>query len=151
VPNINDAFPSNYLKAADLKGRSLIVTIDRVEFEAVGQKREMKPVLYFTGKEKGVVLNKTNANKIMQLTESPVTEEWKGHSIVIYPTETSFQGEMVDCIRVKAVPPNAKRPAPTPPPPPEPEPVVELNDDDIPFAWLLPLLLPLLGMGALLS
>ena len=131
MPNINDAFPSNYLKAADLQGRSVAVVIDRVEFEAVGQKKEMKPILYFQGKDKGVVLNKTNANKIMQLTESPVTEEWKGHAICLYPTETSFQGEMVDCIRVKAVPPGA-RPQRTPPPEPDPPPV-PMTESDIPF------------------
>ena len=131
MPNINDAFPSHYLKAADLKGRSIVVIIDRVEFEAVGQSKEMKPVLYFVGKEKGVVLNKTNANKIMQLTESPVTEEWKGHAILLYPTETSYQGEMVDCIRVKGAPAGATKPKPAPPPP---EPAhVPLTDDDIPF------------------
>jgi hypothetical protein len=127
MPNINDAFPSNYLKAADLKGRSIVVTIDRVEYELVGQNKEKKPVLYFVGKEKGIVLNKTNANKITQLTESPVTEEWKGHAILLYPSETSFQGEMVDCIRVKAAPPNAKKVAP---PPPEPD--VQFDDEDEP-------------------
>ena len=133
MPNINDAFPSNYLKASDLKGRAIIVVIDRVEFEAVGQNKEMKPVLYFQGKDKGIVLNKTNANKIQLITDSPVTEAWTGHAIVIYPTETSFQGEMVDCIRVKAVPPGSRRSAPVAPPPPEPEPAAPLTDDDIQF------------------
>lgn len=130
MPNINDSFPSNYLKATDLKGRAIVVQMDRVEFEPVGQKKEMKPVLYFAGKEKGIVLNKTNANKIMELTGSPVTEDWKGVSIVIYPSETTFQGDVVDCIRVKAAPQGARRPAATPPP----EPVAPaLTDDDIPF------------------
>ena len=36
-PNINDAFPSNYLKASDLQGREVIVTIDRVDFEPVAK------------------------------------------------------------------------------------------------------------------
>jgi hypothetical protein len=135
MPNINEAFPSNYLKASDLKGRSVVVTIDRVEFEAVGQSREMKPVLYFVGKEKGMVLNKTNANKIMQLLETPVTEEWHQGRILLYPTETQFQGDMVDCVRVKAAP--AMKAAPkkaAPPPEPEPEPEYEpMTDEEIPF------------------
>lgn len=141
MPNINDAFPSNYLKAADLKGRSVAVTIDRVEFEAVGQSREMKPVLYFAGKDKGMVLNKTNANKITSLLESAVTEDWTDGRILLYPTETSFQGDMVDCIRVKAalaIKGGAKRATPPPPPEPEPEDEYEagpmaITDDDIPF------------------
>lgn len=131
MSNINDAFPSNYIKATDLKGRSVVVMMDRVEFEPVGQKKEMKPVLYFHGKEKGLVLNKTNANKIMALVDSPNTEDWKGHAILLYPTETSFQGDTVDCIRVKAAPANSARRS-VPPPPPEPEPPA-LTEDDIPF------------------
>ncbi len=134
--NINDAFPSKYLKASDLKGSEVLVTIDRVESEAVGRDREMKPVVYFKGKEKGVVLNKTNSNKIAQIAGSFDTDEWNGVQVKLYPTETEFGGETVECIRIKAaIKPNG-RPAPaarpTPPPPPEP-PAVEITDDDIPF------------------
>lgn len=129
MANINDSFPSNYLKALDLKGRAILVQIDRVEFEAVGQQKEMKPIVYFTGKDKGLVLNKTNASKIVSLTGSENTDDWSGSSITIYPTETSFQGDMVDCIRVKAAAiPRPARPVPTP----APEPVV-VTDEDIPF------------------
>lgn len=134
MPNINDAFPSNYIKASDLRGRGIVVEIDRVEFEPVGQKKEMKPILYFAGKEKGLVLNKTNANKIIQITGSAVTEEWPGQNIVIYPTETSFQGDTVECVRVKQAPAGRARPAARQP---EPEPDHDhsqpLSDDDIPF------------------
>lgn len=117
MPNIQEAFPSKYLKAHDLKGNTVSVVIDRVEFETVGQEKELKPVVYFQGKDKGMILNKTNANKIMQLLESPVTEEWKGGRIALYPTETNFGGEVVDCIRVRAA--KNGRPAAPPPPPPD--------------------------------
>jgi hypothetical protein len=60
--SINDAFPSNYLKAADLKGRNALVTIDRTEFEKIGEDRKL--ILYFVGQDKGMVLNKTNASNI---------------------------------------------------------------------------------------
>ncbi len=134
--NIQDSFPSKYLKAADLKGRTVVVTIDRVEMEPVGQTKDMKPVVYFADKEKGMVLNKTNANKIMQITSSPVTEEWIGHRIALYPTETSFQGDMVDCVRVKPAP-AVVRPA-VPAPKAKPAPVVEdteveYDSEDPPF------------------
>lgn len=138
MANINDAFPSNFLKASDLKGNAVTVTIDRIEFEPVGQTKEMKPVIYFTNKEKGLVLNKTNATTISRLLGSGETEDWHGAAIRIYPTETSYQGEQVDCIRVKAgtarsgntptrfVKPEAVAPADQP---------VEhqLADEDIPF------------------
>lgn len=138
MPNINDAFPSNYLKASDLQGRELVVTILKVTFEAVGREKEMKAVIYFEGKQKGIVLNKTNAKKIIEITGSAITEEWGGCQIKIYPTETEFGGETVDCIRVKPVGKPAMRMTPTPKPPPvtappaEPEPP-PLYSDDIPF------------------
>lgn len=104
MPNINDAFPSNYLKASDLRGSEVVVTIDHVGFEPVGRQKEMKAVVYFKGKEKGLVLNKTNATKITQLAGSPNTEDWDGIRIKLYPTETEFAGEMTECIRIKAAP-----------------------------------------------
>ena len=139
--NVNDAFPSNYIKASDLKGGQPVVLIDRIAFEPVGQKKEMKPILYFEGKEKGLVLNKTNAKNITGLVGSAETDDWIGFAIRLYATNVEFQGDTVEAIRVKAAPPNARRPAPQPEPEPEP-----LDDSDIPFAWLLPLVLPALGL-----
>lgn len=141
MPNINDAFPSNYVKASDLKGNQAVVTVDRVEFEPVGRDKEMKAVAYFIGKTKGMVLNKTNGRKITEIAGSPLTEEWHGVAIVLYPTETEFAGETVECIRVKAVAKGVRRTAPSAPvapPPPVVEPAQEdysapLTDDDIPF------------------
>ncbi len=139
---IGEAFPSKYLKASDLGKSEPVVTIDRVEHEPVGREREMKAVLYFQGKEKGVVLNKTNAKKITELLGSPETNDWSGFQIRLYATTTEFAGETVECIRVKAAgtKPNGRPSAPpvrraTPAPAPaEPEYVPsELTDDDIPF------------------
>jgi len=136
MPNINDAFPSKYLKASDLQGAEPVVTMSRVEFEPVGQKKEMKAVLYFHHKEKGLVLNKTNANKITELTGSAITEEWDGHKIRLFATETQFAGDTVDCIRVKAAvkPGMSRMTKPIPPPPPaDIDHDAELSDDEIPF------------------
>lgn len=154
MANIHDAFPSNYLKASDLQGAQPVVTIDRVEFEAVGRTKEMKPILYFRGKEKGIVLNKTNANNIAHLCGTPETDQWAGCQIRLYATHVEFQGETVEAIRIKAAPPRAagaRAAAPVAPPPAD-EPVSTLTDEDIPFAWLLPLVLPMLGlMGWMLA
>lgn len=96
--NISGAFPSTYLKAADLQGRRVTVTIDKVVMEDIGG--EHKPVLKFQGKDRGIVLNKTNANMIAEITGSTETDDWKGAKITLYPTKTDFQGSRVDCIRV---------------------------------------------------
>jgi hypothetical protein len=126
--NIDSAFPSNYLKASDLGDSSPVVTIDRMEIEPVGRNKEMKPVLYFEGKEKGLVLNKTNAVKIASLVGTKDTDEWAGQRVRLYATETEFGGESVECIRIKAAgPSNGAAPKP------KAAPVDDLDADSIPF------------------
>lgn len=124
--NINQAFPSKYLKASDLNDQTVTVKIADVKVEQVGQNQDTKPVAYFEGKKKGLVLNKTNSRKIAQIAGSPETEDWAGVEIAIFPTETEFGGESVECIRVKA-PKGSKRVEP------ERDGVAQANDDIEPF------------------
>lgn len=98
---VSEAFPSQYLKAADLNGRNVSLTIKNVDIETIGDDR--KPVAYFEGKEKGLVLNKTNANTIA-FAYGDDMDEWRGGEIIIFPTTTDFQGRTVDAIRVKIPP-----------------------------------------------
>jgi len=96
--DINSAFPSNYLKAADLRGGRVTVAIDSVVIENIGD--EDKPIVYFQGKEKGLVLNKTNANMITEIAKSSETEQWPGVRVTLYSCKVDFQGRRVDAIRV---------------------------------------------------
>ena len=108
--DINSAFPSNYLKAADLRGGRVTVAIDSVVIENIGD--EDKPIVYFQGKEKGLVLNKTNANMITEIAKSSETDAWVGVRVTLYSTRVDFQGRRVDAIRID-YPPNtgATRPS----------------------------------------
>ena len=126
--NINNAFPSKYIKASDLNGSAVAVTIHDVKVEQVGRDQDTKPVVYFEGKTKGLVLNRINSKKIAEIAGSNDTEDWQGTQIAIYPTTTDFGGEEVECIRVKA-PKAAAKPKPAP----EPEPVDDNEGDSIPF------------------
>lgn len=96
--NINDAFPSNYLKAADLKGQTPTVTIADVRMEDIGDDR--KPVIYFDGKEKGIVLNKTNATNISD-AYGPETPGWRGKKVTLFTAWVDFQGRSVEAIRIR--------------------------------------------------
>lgn len=98
MPNINEAFPSNYIKAADLKGRQVSVKMDRAEYEMIGNDKKL--ILYFTGKEKGMVLNKTNASNIAAIYGDD-TDEWRDQEIVLFEAMVDFQGKTVPAIRVK--------------------------------------------------
>jgi hypothetical protein len=119
---IGAAFPSQYLKAADIGSARPVVTIDRVVMEDIGG--DQKPILYFKGKEKGLVLNKTNANAIIGMTGNDETESWGGQRVAMFVTKVDFQGKRVDAIRIEDAPANGKT---APPPPPQDE------DDSIPF------------------
>jgi hypothetical protein len=99
--NINEAFPSNYLKAADLQGRTITVKISRVTSEKLGD--DNKLILYFEGKQKGMVLNKTNANNLA-FAFGPETDDWQGAEAQLYPTMVDFQGRSVEALRIKPVP-----------------------------------------------
>jgi len=99
--DISAAFPSKYLKAADLQGREVKVVIDRVEFETLGDDRKM--VMYFQHKNKGMVVNKTNANRIAFAYGSE-TDDWAGKEITLKAEPVDFQGRMVEAIRVKMMP-----------------------------------------------
>ena len=123
--NINDAFPSQYLKASDLQGRVVQVTIDRCEYANVGKSQERKPILFFAGKEKGLILNKTNVNALLKMGLSPDTEEWGGIKIALVATEVEFQGDMVPAIRIKPPIAASKKPVAVAP--------VEEGDDETPF------------------
>lgn len=116
---MSEAFPSAYLKAADLNGGEVRLTIDHVETEILGDSE--KPVVYFTGKKKGLVLNKTNASAIVKHYGDD-SDDWQGKPIILYPSEVAFQGQMVDAIRVRmpTQKPAAKKPA-------------AATGDDVPF------------------
>lgn len=110
---IGSAFPSTYLKAADLNGKQVMVRISHVAMEDIGG--EHKPVVYFQGSEKGLVLNKTNSTAITEIAGTEETDDWAGVRIMLYSTKVDFQGKRVDALRVD-VPPKGKRAAPPPPP-----------------------------------
>jgi len=102
--NINQAFPSNFLKAADLAGKKVTLRVDSVVMEDIGDGE--KPVMHFMGKDKGLVLNKTNAGTISS-AYGPDTDNWYGKEVKLYPTKVSYQGQMVDAIRVEIPVPEA--------------------------------------------
>lgn len=95
---MSEAFPSNWLKASDLQGRTVKATIKDVVMEDVGDGE--KPIVTFVGKDKGLVLNKTNANMIVD-AYGDETDTWAGKEIEIFPDKTSFKGQIVPCIRVR--------------------------------------------------
>jgi len=136
---ISGAFPSDYLKAADLQGRPFVLTVKSIIIDKIGD--DQKPIVYFNETERGLVLNKTNANNI-SVIYGDETDMWVGKQIELYPATTDYQGRTVDCVRIRA-PQVRQAPMqqPTPPPPQQqwgggeayPGPGPGELDDEIPF------------------
>ncbi len=99
--HIDQAFPSNFIKASDLQGREIPVIIAAADVEKIGNGNEQKLVLKFQGKSKGMICNRTNANRIAYSYGND-TDEWIGKEIILYPDMVDFQGRMVEAVRVKA-------------------------------------------------
>ena len=100
--NINNVFPSKYLKAADLQSREFTLRIASIRLEDIGDD-DQKPVLYFENAKKGLVLNKTNANNCVVLYGAE-TDGWIGKPITLYSAWVDFQGRSVEAIRIRPAP-----------------------------------------------
>ena len=129
----DEVFPSKYLKASDLNGKPVTVTIESATLETLKTlegKEQTKTVLYFKGAKKALPLNATNWDAVAAATGEDDTDRWPGHAIEIYPTTTTMQGKTVDCIRIR---PPAQRELPKAKPPAPKPPVADDMDDEIPF------------------
>jgi hypothetical protein len=100
--DINAVYPSRFVKAADLQGRTIRARISHVDLEDVSGDGEQKPVLYLAGKVKGLVLNRTNG-QALAAELGPETEKWAGAEIELFPMKVSFQGRLTDAVRIRAL------------------------------------------------
>jgi len=98
--NASDLFPSKWLKASDLKGREPAVCIAGYRLETIGQSQDKKAVLYFQNIKKGLVLNKTNTERIAHCYGDDM-DDWVGKEVILYTDTVAFQGKQVEAIRVK--------------------------------------------------
>src|SRR3990167_3481787 len=108
MTTIDDLFPSKYLRAADI-AHEPVVTIKGVSKENMKNqegKEETKPVLYFNELEKGIVLNKTNANTVKSMY-GEVIEEWVGKRIQLCSVMVEAFGDRQPAIRVREEKPPA--------------------------------------------
>lgn len=100
---VSEEYPSQYIKASDLGAREIRVTMANVEREKIGT--DNKLVLYFKGKQKGLVLNKTNANTIGE-SYGDDTDDWYDQPLILFSVKTDYQGKVVDATRCRV--PTAK-------------------------------------------
>lgn len=102
--NVNDMFPSKYLKGVDLQGQ-ITVTIAGVKIEKVYKPGEGQTDIYVLMCEKatkGVILTKPLAKQIAVICGSLNTDDWKGKRVTLYPEPMTVAGQ--DCTAIRARP-----------------------------------------------
>jgi hypothetical protein len=98
----DQAFPSKWLKAADVPPTGVDATITRVEQEEVdyGDGPKLAVNVTFAEMHKPLGLNATNWDSIESL-HGKDTDEWIGKKVRLYSTKTrNPQGATVPCVRI---------------------------------------------------
>jgi len=106
----DELFPGRFVKAADLKGRDVTLTISAVTIEELpqdGAAPRMRGIIAFAGAKKTLVLNRTNGECLKAMFGRD-TGEWIGKRVTLFPAQIeSFGGQDV-AIRVRGSPDIAK-------------------------------------------
>lgn len=106
---LTEMFPSRWLSADDIDAETR-VTISKISFEKMQDnegKEQDKPVLWFLRVDKGLVLNKTNGERIAE-QHGDDTDGWLGKTIILTKEMVTAFGKSGWAIRVKPTPPPAK-------------------------------------------
>lgn len=105
--NINQYFPSQWLRSEDLNGPSVVTIIQVRDVKFPGQRGEsdqVKPVLVFQELEKDMIVNKTNFQALSKITGRDSTEEWIGSKVQLRVEQVNAFGDVVDAIRIRPAP-----------------------------------------------
>ncbi len=128
-------YDATYIRAWDLPpNKDVAVIIERVVGEEMKGKEKdayRRPVVYFRGKKKGLVLN-AGMGKAVKGMYGRFTRGWIGKPIAIYATTCDAFGETHDVVRVRPTPPRKQREPARPEPrqlPAAHAPNTELADD----------------------
>ncbi len=133
---------SRFLKKEDIGEATPNVTIESVSWDEIGDEKEKKPVIYFVGKTKGLVCNKTMQDELTDLFGDPpalseddahLTRWLKGNTVQLYVDhKVKFAGKRVGGLRLRGVK-SIDTPEAEEPPPHEHQEEPPLPDDEIPF------------------
>ena len=131
------AFPSKYFCGDDVI-KPLVAEIQHSGIEPLKNKDGItsdKLIIYFSGRKKALVCNRTNWDAIVEITGEDDTDLWVGHRVCLFASLERVAGKMVNCVRVRAASaPPPKKAASTPKAAtPKANGEGEFGGDDIPF------------------
>lgn len=85
---VTDLFPSPWLKPEDLGGRAVTVTIVAAQVEEIRQfdgSKAAKLVLTFEKATKKLIVNKTQAKRLAEVTKTEAFADWAFHRVTLKP------------------------------------------------------------------
>lgn len=103
---LRELYPSKYLKAEDISEtaegevRALIKGIKIEELQDPEGGKQDKPILYFLRIEKGLVMNKTNAETIGD-AYGDETDAWVGKEVLLVTERVTAFGKTAPAIRIR--------------------------------------------------
>lgn len=105
----NELYPSKWLSAADVD-TPVVATIERCTIETVGSgnRAERKPVVYFGGATKPLILNRTNFDAVATISGCEDTDDWAGTPLELYAIDTTGPSGPTRGVRVRAPRKSAK-------------------------------------------
>jgi hypothetical protein len=109
----NEAYPRKYFRAKDYpEGWTITVEVEMARMESFenGKSDDEKMVVYFRKQKSGLVIGPTVWDQFIEVTGKEDCDEWKGHRVELYRDWTKFQGDDVECIRVRKAGEPPKKP-----------------------------------------
>ncbi len=97
---VSSLYESKFLKASDLRGKLHTVRIEKTSLQEFQGKVSI--ILSFVDKKKTLRLNKVNAMALSKVLGDD-TDKWRGATIELTPSQTTFKGDLVDAIRIGKV------------------------------------------------
>ena len=95
---ITDAFPRRFFRAEDIDQP---VTLEILQVLTERFPNGNKPIVYFSESEKGLVLNETTFQQIVEATGVDDSEEWSGEKITLVREQVVINNKPTAYIRVR--------------------------------------------------
>ncbi|MGA8693012.1 MAG: hypothetical protein WB689_04060 [Xanthobacteraceae bacterium] len=110
MPKKHEVIKTKYFKAKDCPADwTLTAEVEMARIEQVGQGSDQKEklVVYFRRVQQGLVCGAVVWDQFIEATGEEDSDDWQGHTVELYVTETTFGGKLVPAIRVRK--PGAKK------------------------------------------
>jgi hypothetical protein len=105
---IEDVYPRKYATGEDFAGKAVTLTIREVVMESMCPKQgapiAQKPVIYFHGAKKAVVMGRPLWVQIAAILGSDDTNTWSNKRIQLYPERMIVGGQAKIAIRARQAP-----------------------------------------------